>query len=199
MKKAPKKTAKKAAKKKPVSFDDVVDSAPAPLAPVSQAKSFDRTLEENPDSIPEGSWAEVAPQFYQLGTEPGDEEDEWNPVESNEQALGLEATQEPSAGVSGALSQPSLETEPQVPSDAKETTLVHVAELSPFNPDDVDLPVVSPMVPEMIRTISETMRGFKWLYGKAKRKIHLLPEQQGELQKIYGDAEKLLEQLKAIK
>ena len=215
MKKASKKTAsKKAAKKKPVSFDDVVDSAPGQVVPVSQAKdpvnpytgevsvmTIMENIQAGHDTFPEGMGETTEPVlvFHQLGTSPGDEEEGWETVESLEQALGLKTPQEPSVDAAGTFSQPSLETEPQTPSDAKETELVHVAGLPPFHPDDVDLPVISPVVPEMIEVLSETLRGFKWLYKKAKRKIHLLPEQQGELQEIYGDAERLLEQLKNLK
>lgn len=178
----------------------MVDSAPGQAVPVSQAKALE-IVGISPDE--EGNYVDAPsgfveiPVFHQLGTEPGEEDDEWEPVKSKEQALGLEASD---PHVAGEVP-PDGQNDPTGRFSAPEAASkqVHVLGLPPFNPDDVDLPVVSPMLPEMIRTISETLRGFKWLYGKAKKKVRLLPEQQGELQRIYGDGEKLLEQLKAIK
>lgn len=228
MKKASKKTAKKAAKKKPVSFDDVVDSAPAPVGPigspcdpaqgwetidpVSQANShilveLEKAVGAAPGSVfgldpafiteelQDEVTASPAVVYHKLGTEPGDEEEEWDPVESQEQALGIEATQEPSAGHSGLLSQSEPEPQPQTLSDAKE---VHVAGLPPFNPDDVNLPVVSPMLHETIEVFSSLMEAFQWLYRRTKKKVRLLPEDDGKLHHRWGKAEAHMNKLKKI-
>ena len=201
MKKASKKTAKKAAKKKPVSFDDVVDSAPGQVVPVSQAKALE-IVGISPDEerkyvhAPSG-FVEI-PVYHQLGTEPGEEDEEWEKVDSIAQALGEEASQEASEPHVAGEVQPDAQNDPTGRFSAPETPSkeIHVAGLSPFNPDDVDLPVVSPLVSETIEVFSSLMEAFQWLYRKSKKKVKLLPEDDGKLHQRWAKAEAHMAHLK---
>lgn len=192
MKKASKKTAKKATKKKPVSFDDVVDSAPGQVVPVSQAKAFeilDADTDVSEDFTP-------SPVYHQLGTEPMDEEREWEKADSIEQALGIEASESHVAGEVPPDAQNDLTGRFSAPETAsKEGDAEEPPRVSQEEVDSEDLNI---SISETIQVFSSLMEAFQWLYRKTKKRVRLLPEEDGKLHRRWAKAEAHMEKLKKI-